>query len=81
MSIEFKYDINDVVWFIRNAKVYRGIVTQCSYFKSTTLGEEYEVKSYDIKSEYSNRERLYEDELFPTKDDLLDKFKKENGYG
>lgn len=81
MKVEFKYDINDVVWFIRNAKVYRGIVTQCSYFKSTNLGEAYEVKSYDIKSEYSNRERLYEDELFLTKDDLLDTFKKENGYG
>lgn len=80
MIIEFKYDINDTVWFIRNAKVYCGIVTQCSYFKSTNLGEKYEVKSYYIKSEYSNNERLYEDELFLTKDDLLDKFKKENGY-
>lgn len=80
MNVEFKYDINDVVWFIRNAKVYGGIITQCSYFKSTNLGEPYEVKSYDIKSEYSNCGRLYEDELFPTKDDLLDKFKKENGY-
>lgn len=81
MSIEFKYDINDTVWFIRNAKVYCGIVTQCSYFKTTNLGEEYEAKSYDIKSEYSNSTRLYEDELFLTKDSLLDKFKKENGYG
>ena len=80
MSVEFKYDINDTVWFIRNAKVYCGIVTQCSYFKTTNLGEEYEVKSYDIKSEYSNSTRLYEDELFLTKDNLLDKFKKENGY-
>lgn len=79
MNVEFKYDINDIVWFIRNAKVYCGIVTQCSYYKSTNLGEEYEVKSYHVKSEYNN-ERLYEDELFLTKDDLLDKFKKENGY-
>lgn len=81
MKVEFKYDINDVVWFIRNAKVYCGIVTQCSYFKSTNLGGAYEVKSYSIKSEYSNYERLYENELFLTKDNLLDKFKKENGYG
>ena len=81
MSIEFKYDINNTVWFIRNAKVYCGIVTQCSYLKYLICGEECEIKSYDIKSEYSNRERLYEDELFLTKDDLLDKFKKENGYG
>lgn len=80
MKVEFKYDINDVVVFIRNAKVYRGIVTQCSYFKMTNCGEEYEVKSYVIKSEYSSRESLHEDELFLTKDDLLDKFKKENGY-
>lgn len=80
MNVEFKYDINDTVWFIRNAKVYCGIVTQCSYFKNTCLGVKYEVTSYDVKSEYSNRERLYEDELFLTKDDLLDEFKKENGY-
>lgn len=80
MSIEFKYDINDTVWFIRNAKVYCGIITACSYLKHLVCGEEYEVKSYDIKSEYSSHERLYEDELFLTKDDLLDKFKKENGY-
>ena len=80
MTIEFKYDINDSVWFIRNAKVYCGIVRQCSYYKSTLMGEAYEVKSYNVKSEYDNNERLYEDELFLTKDDLLDTFKKENGY-
>ena len=81
MNIEFKYDINDAVWFIRNAKVYRGVITECSYYKISNCGEAVEIKSYVIKSEYSSRERLCEDELFLTKEDLLDKFKKENGYG
>lgn len=77
MNVEFKCDINDTVWFIRNAKVYCGIVTQCSYFKSTNLGEAYEVKFYNVKSEYNYNERLYEDELFLTRDNLLDTFKGE----
>lgn len=80
MNVEFKYDINDSVWFIRNAKVYCGTINGCFYFKHLTCGEEHEIKYYDVKSEYSNRERLDEDELFLTKDDLLDTFKKENGY-
>lgn len=78
MIIEFKYDINNTVWFIRNAKVYCGIITECSYFKHLTCGEEYEVKSYSVISGYGRDTRLIEDELFSTKDELLENLKKEN---
>lgn len=81
MSIEFKYDINDTVWFIRNAKVYCGIIIDCSYYKFTNLGEEIEIKRYGVRSEYSYKESLNEVELFSTKDELFDNFKKENNYG
>jgi hypothetical protein len=78
MSIEFKYDINDFVWFIRNAKVYGGLIKECSYFKYTTCGEEYEHKTYIVDSEYDHRIKLKEDELFLTKVSLLENFIKEN---
>ena len=78
MIIEFKYDINNTVWFIRNTKVYCGIITECSYFKHLTCGEEYEVKSYSVISGYGRDTRLIEDELFSTKDELLENLKKEN---
>lgn len=78
MIIEFKYDINDSVWFIRNAKIYCGVITEYSYFKHLTCGEEYKVKHYNVISGYGRNTRLNEDELFSTRDELLENLKKEN---
>ena len=78
MIIEFKYDINDSVWFIRNAKIYCGVITEYSYFKHLTCGNEHEHKCYGVISGYGNNTRLNEDELFSTKDELLENLKKEN---
>lgn len=78
MNVEFKYDINDSVWFIRNAKVYSGLIKECSYFKHTICEKGYEHKTYTIDSEYEHHVRLKENELFLTKESLLENFIKEN---
>lgn len=79
MSIEFKYDINDVVWFIRNAKIYRGVITRCVYIKSClSCGEEMIYLNYCVKSEYASSLDLEEAEMFSTKEELFENFKKEN---
>lgn len=80
MNVEFKYDINDVVWFIRNAKIYRGVITQCVYIKSLSCGEEVIHLDYSVKSEYASSLDLREAEMFSTKEELFENFKKENGY-
>lgn len=62
---EFKFDLEDKVFYIKNAAVTFSIITGISYTKK---GNGKETKYYDLSNEVSSYDERY---LFGTKEELL----------
>jgi len=70
-----KYSLGDEVWFSRYSNNFKGIIIETSYrithtsFKGNVI-EEKEVM-YLVESNNKDAEYFYEDELFPTEEELI----------
>lgn len=69
-KIEFKYDLNDQVWFIHHGKIRSGIITNISYFKNLIAGEVYEKVMYSVSYE-GTKVDIEELELYTSKECLV----------
>ncbi len=74
MRIDTRYELNDIVWFMKSSKVISASVSSVKIFKVGTDQDStvYTAKKLDHSQSWLDYTNLHEADLFPTKDALLE---------
>lgn len=71
MTIETKYDVRDIVWFMYNNKIESSPVRKIDITRKIYLWSTVTYVKYKLALSYVANIDFEEDELFPTKEELL----------
>ena len=73
MKIETKFNLRDVVWFMKDNKATAATISSVKVFQCGTNQDsiQYTAEKLNHSVSWLDYEHLHEDDLFVTKDDLL----------
>lgn len=78
-----KYDVDDIVYFLKNNKIYKAkiySVNILNYYNKDSKQDEYKIK-YQVYYDKNNWTELKENEIFSSIKDLYDSFEIVNNGG